>query len=141
MAADRPERVVLETRALPSSLDEVHDLVERLWATAPEVTEQDRMRFTLVVAEVAANVVEHAARGEPVRMLLVLHARPDRIEAYFEDGGAPYSVGSEGSGDGLPESGRGLAMARAIAQEVAYERDGPLNRWLVSMAREQTVPT
>lgn len=124
----------LETSALPGSLDELHALLDEVWRDAPDTTDRDRMAFTTALAEVAANVVEHAARFEPVRLRLVVHVRPDRLEAHVEDRGHPYRA-SAPAADELAESGRGLAMARALVDEVLYERDGPVNRWVVSLHR------
>ena len=125
----------LETAASEDSLDAVHDLLDHAWAVDADVSVRDRMAFATAVAEVAANIVEHASRGEPVRMRVVLHVRDDRIEAHFEDRGRPYEPPPPGPEDELADSGRGLGMVRQLVDLVAYERDGPLNRWVLSRAR------
>lgn len=135
--ADHPLRH-LATAAVQESLDAVHALLDDLFAALPDVGTRDRLAFTTAVAEVAANIVEHAARGRPVPLRLVLHAPPGRLEALFEDHGEPFDEAGSAPRDpadellGLPESGRGLGMARALVEDVRYERDGPVNRWLVS---------
>ena len=124
----------LATLAVPACLDELHALLDQLWQDALVTTPRERMAFTTALAEVVANVVEHAARFEPVPVRLVLFLRPDLLEAHVEDRGRPYRE-SLPAGDELAESGRGLEMARALVDEVLYERDGPVNRWVVSLHR------
>jgi serine/threonine-protein kinase RsbW len=131
---------VLETTASPASLDEVHALFARLWAEAGDVKPPDRIAFETAVAEVAANIVEHAARGEAVAMRLLLRAPDDRVEAHLEDLGYPYDAGAgpapAPTEDGeLPEHGRGLVIARALTDELVYERDGGVNRWFLLRRR------
>jgi serine/threonine-protein kinase RsbW len=95
------------------------------------------MALETAVSEVAANIVEHAARGESVPMRLVLHAGRESVEARLEDSGRPF-VEHEAvtpGGDDLPEHGRGLVLARALTHALAYERDGTTNRWYLLRRR------
>lgn len=129
-------RPVLGTRLLranaePGWLDEVHDLLDELWGAVPAVGASDRMCFTTALAEVAANIVEHAARQATVPVRLVVQCADHQLRALFEDHGTPYTGADDSSDDAFAESGRGLEMARALSDELLYERDGPVNRWLV----------
>jgi serine/threonine-protein kinase RsbW len=128
---------VLETTASPASLDEVHDLFVQLWQSASDVAASDRNAFETAVAEVAANIIEHASRGEDVSMRLLLRAPDDRVEAQLEDLGYPYDgePSAPPTADDLPESGHGLLIARALTDELVYERDGRVNRWFLLRRR------
>jgi serine/threonine-protein kinase RsbW len=127
---------VLETSASPASLDEVHALFARLWADADDVQPPDRIAFETAVSEVAANIIEHAARGQTVAMRLLLRAPEDRVEAHLEDVGYPYDAAAPaGDDDPLAEHGRGLVIARALTDELVYERDGAVNRWFLLRRR------
>ena len=125
-----PAARLLRADAQPSWLDEVHGLLDELWAAAPSVGTTDRMCFTTALAEVAANIVEHAAREGAVPVRLVVQAGPGELRALFEDHGCPYDE-HPADGDPMAESGRGLEMARALSDELLYEREEPVNRWLV----------
>ena len=132
---------VLETVAAPASLDEVHALFDELWGDAPDVVASDRMALETAVSEVAANIVEHAAGGRTVSMRLVLEAGRDSVEARLEDAGYPYdedAVVTATGDDDIPERGRGLPLARALTDEIVYERDGPVNRWY--LRRQRSTP-
>jgi serine/threonine-protein kinase RsbW len=129
---------VLETTASPASLDEIHDLFARLWADADDVTARDRIAFETAVCEVAANIVEHATRGEVVDMRLLLRAPADRVEAHLEDLGYAYDAAAlpdPADDDPLAETGRGMGIARALTDELVYERDGAVNRWFLLRRR------
>lgn len=136
MSSDSPVGTRLLTAdAEPSWLDEVHALLDELWEVVPSVTPADRMCFTTALAEVAANIVEHAAREATVPVRLVVQSSETELTALFEDHGAPYEDAPTGSAEDLAESGRGLEMARALTDELEYEREGPVNRWLVVRRR------
>lgn len=131
MEAEAPQGTcLLRADATPSWLDAVHALLDDLWGLAPGVGTTDRMCFTTALAEVAANIVEHAARAGIVPVRLVVQCSAGELRALFEDHGAPYEE-APGCEDELAESGRGLQMARALTDELLYEREGPVNRWLV----------
>ena len=120
---------VLRTVAGPALLDDVHARLDALWESAPEVPATDRTAFATAVAELAANVVEHAAQGAAVPVLVELTARDGVLSARLEDGGVPLPETQERSPGPLDESGRGLLMARALTDELAYARVGDRNRW------------
>lgn len=122
---------LLRAKAQPTWLDEVHGLLDELWGAVPGIGATDRMCFTTALAEVAANIVEHAAREAAVPVRLVVQCTDAELRALFEDHGTAYSDSGTSPGDAYAESGRGLDMARALSDEVLYERDGPVNRWLV----------
>ena len=120
---------LLQATAGPELLESVHDLLARLWADEPGVDERDRIRFEIAVAEVAANIAEHGAGA--ARVSLRLFSSPDRIQAVFEDDGAPVEARPEQPPAGDAERGRGLLLARAAVDRFSYERDGATNRWVL----------
>lgn len=127
----------LSTVAVPACLDGVHDLLESVWAAHPDVGLTDRTLFEIAVTEVAGNIVEHAAAGERLELRVLVHVTEPRLEATFEDDGPAADVDLDAAElpDDLAESGRGLALARRAADEVAYWRDGATNRWRIVRGR------
>ena len=123
----------LSTTAVPECLDRLHELLEAAWADHPEVGSTDRTLFEIAVTEVAGNIVEHAAAGATLEIAVSVRVTEPRLEATFEDVGPAVDVdlGSAEMPEDLAESGRGLALARRAADEVAYWREGPTNHWRV----------
>ena len=121
----------LQATAGPELLGPVHDLLGRLWADEPGVDEPDRVRFETAVAEVAANIAEHGAASGAARVTLRLSSSRDRIQAVFEDDGAPVATEAEQPPAVDAERGRGLLLARAAVDRFSYERDGATNRWVL----------
>lgn len=127
--------------ARPEDLEVLQDLIATLWTAEPAVGDGDRMRFEMAVVEIFGNVVEHSARahgGPAVRRVAVLLTVDDReIQAVMVDDGRPAAV--DLSAVTMPDadatSGRGLALAVAAVDDVAYERDGDVNRWTVTCRR------
>lgn len=121
--------------AVPETVDAAHLELEALWVDAAEVDPTDRMRFELAVIEVLANIVEHAYAaddGPEVRGLDVdLRVHADRLEADLHDDGVPAAL--DLSAVTMPgedaESGRGLALALASVDDLAYSREDGRNRW------------
>jgi len=138
VTGDPPARE-LSVAAEPDALERVHALVHGLWQDARDVSADDRTSFEIAVAEVAADVVEHAAAGRRSEMRVRVVAYPDRVEAFFTDTGdeARVDLDSVSMPDGLAEDGRGLALARAAADELRSERDGAVNRWQVTRRRRR----
>jgi serine/threonine-protein kinase RsbW len=113
----------------------VHDLLAQLWVDEPGVGEADRLRFETAVAEIAANIAQHAAAAGARELELRLHGLPDRLEAVFEDDGGPVAPGPGGWPPDDAERGRGLELVRAAVDALRYERDGARNRWVLVLTR------
>jgi serine/threonine-protein kinase RsbW len=141
MTARHKHTCRLTVPARPASLDEIHDLVESLWAEQPGFPAADRLRFETAVVEVAGNIVTHAVAGRPgepaVTIELTLTADPDSATARFrDDGGAAHlDLAAAEMPDTMAESGRGLALTRALSDDLAYERAGPANIWTLTCRR------
>ena len=141
MNALTEENIVVPATA--QQLDAIHAALDRFWSnvaiTAPRPPDGKwRAQFATAVAEIAANIILHAYRGgrELGSMRLQLYAYPDQVEGYFSDqGDALISlplVEDEPESDlmQLPESGRGLAIARAYLDELTYRRTAAeTNEW------------
>lgn len=133
----------VEVPASPHAVDAVHAALARLWTAAAALPrppdEGARMRFDLAAVEIATNVIRHAYAGQaPGPLRLRLRATDDRVEALFEDVGAPYVEPERESHvpdafDDLldvPEGGFGLALVRSSVDSVDYERTAEgANRW------------
>lgn len=131
----------LRCTATMACFDEVHDALSGLWSDAPEVDDADRMMFETALVEIVGNLVEHARtpEGEPVTIDGHVAVHPDRVEACLtEDGVAPALDLSAPTPvvDDLAEGGRGLALAKAVA-EVSHARQGSANVWIVTRRRSR----
>ncbi len=129
----------LTVPARPASLDEIHDTVQSLWAEHAGFPAADRIRFETAVIEVAGNIVTHAAEGlsSEVAIELTLTVTPDSVTACFRDdgGAAELDLASAQMPDTTAEFGRGLALTRALADDLTYERVGATNIWTLTCRR------
>jgi serine/threonine-protein kinase RsbW len=96
----------------------------------------------LAVTEVCGNAVQHAYE-DPGVVRVVFQVEPEAIEVSVEDEGAQGAVLPEGDDDsvlrdGPAESGMGLAIVRAVMDEVAIDED-PTARGTVVRMRKQLV--
>lgn len=122
--------LALEGWAVPEGLADLHDLVERARAAHPEVDPEAFMMMETAVIEIAGNVVEHGHPAGRIWWSFTLHVRPEGLEGVLSDDGQEYDGDlSSVMPDPLAESGRGLALAQAALDELAYDRVGGKNVW------------
>lgn len=131
---------VLEEFAQPDTVERVHQLLSDL-LTADPVDDMDAMQFELALAEIAANIIEHAQKtdGGQVSVRLELEVRPDSIHARFSDDGEQVRVDLKTVElpDELSERGRGLAIALTVLDELSYRRADHRNHW--TLVRNRTL--
>ena len=130
-------------RATPEAIDAVHGELDGLWEDAPFVPEMDRMTFATAVIEAASNVVQHAVpeTAAPVELGVDICVRQTSLKAQISAFGAVQPEFS-GADAGMPledaESGRGLALIRALVSTVTFTRQDGTNIWVLS--RDATLP-
>lgn len=120
-------------RQLEEGLDILHESIKRLREkTGRGQDDHNLMLFELAVAEIGSNVLTHgretAVIEPPVDYRLWLEA--ETALASFAGLGPAVR---ESLGPSMPsrtsETGRGLALAHSVLDELAYEREGDVNRW------------
>jgi serine/threonine-protein kinase RsbW len=96
------------------------------------------------VIEIAGNIVTHAVAGRPgggegprITIDQTLTADPGSATARFRDdgGAARLDLSAAQMPDTMAESGRGLALTRALADDLSYHRAGSANIWTLTCRR------
>jgi len=135
--SDPEPSVRLEGVADLRFVDALLDELDRLWGRHPELGAEDAYLFTLAVAEVATNVVQHSGGEREVRLLVRVTVTETRLLATVQDDAAPFRM--EGIGpmpDAGSESGRGLALTDAVLDEFTHAAGSPSgNTWSLARAR------
>lgn len=85
----------------------------------------------MAVAEIVANIVEHAGRIQAATVEMQMRVLPDHVEVAFTDTGAEAEIDLDEvrMPEELAEGGRGLAIAKAVLERVAYHRTELGNHW------------
>lgn len=121
---------VLEGFAVPDQLDAVHSLLAQAASEHPDLDPMDVMLFETAVIEIANNVVEYGRPEGAVRWKFTIRVREDEIEAELDDTGQTFTPAQ---GSAMPgedaESGRGLAIAEAVLDQIEFKRMGDTNHW------------
>lgn len=122
---------VLRTVCGSEALTEIADALDAQWAAHDRVPETIRIQLGIAVGEIAANIIEHAAHGEPVALEVEVHTRADRVEVRFTDYGKSAEINLDGVGfpDDFAERGRGLAICKAALAGLTYRHSGGRNHW------------
>jgi serine/threonine-protein kinase RsbW len=123
--------------ATPGAIEAVHHQLDGLWEDAPFVPDMDRMTFATAVIEAVSNVVQHAVpeTAAPVELGVDICVRQTSLKAQVSAFGAaqPEFSGAETDMPGEDaESGRGLALIRALVTTVTFTRQDGTNIWVLS---------
>lgn len=118
-------------------MDLIQGCLDDLWADHGEIPDAVRMDVTVAAFEIGSNIIEHSADGLPVRMGVEVRLTPQRVEVVFTDDGNPADVDlkSVSFPSDLADRGRGLALAKAVLDELAYQRDDGRNHWMLAHRR------
>ena len=128
--AGEPEVYSLAGFAVPSELDRVHALLERVGADHDAIERMDLMLFETAVIEIANNVVEYGKPTGEVRWRFEVRVTDAAIVAELLDSGQEFEPRLEGEMPGEDaEGGRGLLLARAALDELEWSRTPTGNRW------------
>lgn len=119
--------------SVPADLERLHQLLERASVEHPHVPSSDVMMFETAVMELANNVVEHGRPTGRVVWQFRFDVRADALEAQLSDNGVEYEGWDPEASHEMPgplaESGRGLALAEAVLDELGYRRTDGVNVW------------
>ena len=130
MAGERPDGYFLSGWAVPEGLELLHDLVEQVRAEHPGLDPEHLMMLETAVIELANNVLEHGRPPGEVSWSFTLRVADDALEAVLADDGPEYEGDlSAVMPDPFAESGRGIALARAALDDLAFERRDGSNVW------------
>ncbi len=127
----------LRTTCGPNALTAIVDAVKAGWAANTWVPEGIRSQVDIAVAEIAANIVEHAGRIHAATVEMRMRILPDHVEVAFTDDGEDADVDLDRvlMPGQFAERGRGLAIAQAVLEQLAYHRSELGNHWtLISRA-------
>lgn len=119
-----PDVRVLEGQTSPGILANVSDLLDQTWSAHPEIPVAIQTQMSIAVCEVAANIVEHAARGLPVYIRMEVRVLPHEVRVEFTDAGRHVQIDLDTVSlpDEMAERGRGLALAKSALAELAYTK-------------------
>lgn len=140
MASD-PQAAVADRAAFQFRADagEVRAVLRRAVARfARQISADDAGTLELALAEVLNNIVEHAYAGRPDGQIRLTLARaPGALACLVEDEGLPLPGLALPAGrfappaarvEDLAEGGWGWALIRATTEDLAYQRQGAVNR-------------
>lgn len=107
-------------------VESLHEALGDLATCAPSVPASDLALFSLAVIEIATNIASHGSRGDEAVTLRVELSAGEDLRAILRDSAAPvdFDPAAQTMVDALAESGRGLALAAAICDELSVERRG-----------------
>ncbi len=125
--------------AVPEGLDSLHELLARAAREHPSVPSGDVMMLETAVMEIAGNVIKHGKPSGAVAWTFTLDVGPP-LRATLADSGEQYAETWTGEmPEEMAESGRGLALANAVLDELLYERRDTINVWTMIRDVDATI--
>jgi serine/threonine-protein kinase RsbW len=96
------------------------------------VDDNNVMLFELALGEIGANAMTHGRKEHPEEppVEYMLRLEGHMALATFTDRGPPlHNQLTRAMPEPTSETGRGLAIARQVLDELGYEREGEVNTW------------
>ncbi|MDG5485182.1 ATP-binding protein [Mycolicibacterium gadium] len=128
----------MEALTGPDTLAEIQRTLDLAWAEE-DVSDHTKMCIELAVSEIGTNIIAYSGDGRPVRLRMVVDVRPESVAVSFTDDGHPAEVDLTRvkMADEAAESGRGLALAHRVLDELSYWRDQKGNHWTLTRRRSE----
>jgi serine/threonine-protein kinase RsbW len=127
--------------ATDRGLTAVHDLLDRVRDEHAEFAAIDRLSFRTAIAEIVANVIDHAglAQGSLIELDVVMS--PNMIGGCVTAAGRPVEYELPDSVPLDAERGRGLLLATQLC-DIRYDHVDGVNSWRVTRVVEaHSAPT
>jgi len=113
-----------------ATITEVHELFSRARADNPHIATADVEQVETAAIEVVGNVLAHADQNRQVPYTFLLTIQRDRLAAELVDTGEPVPDTEDPMMPEMwAEHGRGLALVRALVDEMSYQRVDGHNIW------------
>ena len=115
--------------AVPEGLEQLHGLLDQVRQEHPGLAPRDVMAFETAVIEIAGNVVEHDTNA--TTWTFTLGVTSTELRGSLADNGTTFEgdIDNHLPDDPLAESGRGLALAGTLLDELSYDRADGRNHW------------
>ncbi|MGO4445140.1 ATP-binding protein [Mycobacterium sp. 2YAF39] len=128
----------MEAQTGPETLEEIQRTLEQAWSEG-DIPENTKMCIELAVSEIGTNIIAYSGDGKPVRLRMVVDVGPESVAVTFTDDGhpAPVDLSRITMADEAAESGRGLALAHRVLDELSYWRDQQGNHWTLIRRRSE----
>lgn len=131
-------QVTLDATTGPGTLDAIQRCLDDFFTNNAHVPDIVRLNLSIAVAEIGANIIEHAGAGHPVHLHMGIELLADEVRVTFTDDGVPAQVNLTTAT--LPnddaERGRGLALAKSTLGSLSYHRNAA-NHWTLVSQRFQ----
>ena len=129
-----------ETLSVPGTADGAARVAEavRAWSNGQDLSADTRDRLLTVLDELLSNVVRHAAPQQPTPIEVKVSCGDGTLEARVSDEAAPFNPlllpGPDTTSplDSRQPGGLGVALVKALSDDVRYERAGHRNEVTVS---------
>jgi anti-sigma regulatory factor (Ser/Thr protein kinase) len=125
-----------ETLAVQGTVTGVRDAVDALeaWSDRERLSDAARRRMLTALDEILSNVVRHAVRDETAIIEMVLSRDGNLVQVEVVDSAGPFNPllvpppDTTSPLESREPGGLGIALVRALTDEVRYERREDRNR-------------
>jgi anti-sigma regulatory factor (Ser/Thr protein kinase) len=125
-----------QTMAVQGTVTGVRDAVDALeaWSDRERLSDAARRRMLTALDEILSNVVRHAVRDETALIEMVLSRDGNLVQVEVVDNAGPFNPllvpppDTTSPLESREPGGLGIALVRALTDEVRYERREDRNR-------------
>lgn len=119
--------------APPEDVNSVHEFLEEIWSENSQISMRDRFSFETALIELTSNIIFYAQEHSGVACEILINTSADRIEAVISDDGdlVELALDEHMMPDEYAESGRGIPLIKILVNDLSYDREGHLNKWVM----------
>lgn len=123
----------------PDDVDAVHKFLQTIWEENPHVPARDKDSLETAVIELATNIIQYSVAVSGVTCKIVIQTSDDRIDVTIADNGELIALELDEHiiPDAFSESGRGIALVKALVDGFSFDTSGNKNEWRLSKRIQQ----
>ncbi len=118
----------------PDDIFDVHEFLRNVWEEKSSLSETDRYSIETAIIELTSNIFQYSEVAGRIACNIVIEIEDEKVSVTITDNGelAVLELDEHIMPDEFSESGRGIALIRALVDEFTFDTTENKNQWRLS---------
>ncbi len=123
----------------PDDIFDVHEFLRTIWEEKSSLSEPDRYSIETAIIELTTNIFQYSEVTGRIACKIVIEIEGGKVLVTVTDNGelAVLELDEHLMPDEFSESGRGIALIRALVDDFSFDTTGNKNQWRLSKRIQQ----